>query len=123
MSGGAFDCVYLQHKNVAELLDSFYVLERMIYECRKQGKQEIANELDKFRLDIESMQNAMEVRFDRIRDLIGAVDYVCAGDTSWEQAQEILDKMNGLKKDALYTDSVPQKSVQQDALEKEGEKE
>ena len=93
MSGGAFDCVYLQHKNVDELFESLYVLEKLIKFCREHDKQEIANELDRFFLDIKSMKEAMEVRFERVRDLIGSVDYVAAGDSSWKLAEESLNKL------------------------------
>ena len=92
MSGGHFDA-YPYYDEVEKIFENEEVIKKMVDYCRENNQQEIANELERFWLDIRSSKNSLNVKQKRINELLRAVDYQASGDCSWEVAEKDLAKL------------------------------
>jgi hypothetical protein len=91
MSGGSFN--YLCHKGADEIFSQLHELKEMVTYCREHNKQEIANELDRLYVDLNSFRNATNVRLKRLYHLLRSVEWERSGDSCWEYAEEEYQKL------------------------------
>lgn len=94
MSGGHWDC-YPYFDGVEDLFRHEEVFKSMVDYCRENNKQEIANELERFWLDVRSAKSSLEVKFQRIKGLLQSVDHEASFDCRWDSVEKELKKLKG----------------------------
>jgi len=93
MSGGAWDCKYPQFADDDEITQHIDVLRLMAHFCRDHNKTTAAKEIDEFVNHLVKSKKEISIKFDRVKDLIHSIDYVAAGDCSFDTIDESVEKI------------------------------
>lgn len=89
MSGGSFDYLYLDLEDPEKILGTPHCLREMEEYLRGRGKHEIADEILRFRLDVEAHARRLMTMGGRLKDVVKAVEWWASGDWGEDQVDNV----------------------------------
>jgi len=100
MSGGSFEYVCYKVQDTEHLLTEYCQenVRKAEEYCRACGRHDVADELLKYRLDVETHRRILLAMGDRISDLLYAVEWAASGDFSDDGIDKAWDRFLGVEK-------------------------
>ena len=89
MSGGSFDYLYLDLEDTEKILDTPQRLREMEEYLRERKKHEIADEILRFRLDVETHVRRLMIMGRRLRHVVHAVEWWASSDWGEDQVDSV----------------------------------
>lgn len=88
MSGGFYDYIYYKDISNIDLSE----LARIEEDMRAEGYRDVANEVFRYKLELETAKNRLDIMRQRLEGVLRGWEWYKSGDTNKKQFEEIMNK-------------------------------